>query len=128
MTDCINAEGVQGNEYGHVRTGRQWAHRAAWESAHGPISSGLVVRHTCDNPRCINLEHLLLGTVADNQRDMAERGRGRNQNTDKDSCRQGHPLDGSNLQLWIDKRGGKHRHCRACKNAAKREARLVGVS
>lgn len=33
------------------------------------------VRHTCDNPRCINPEHLLLGTWADNNRDRAERVR-----------------------------------------------------
>lgn len=36
---------------------------------------GAVVRHTCDNPRCINPQHLLLGTRADNNRDRAERGR-----------------------------------------------------
>lgn len=36
---------------------------------------GKVVRHTCENPRCINPEHLLLGTRADNNRDRAERGR-----------------------------------------------------
>lgn len=34
-----------------------------------------VVRHTCDNPRCINPEHLLGGTQLDNVRDCAERGR-----------------------------------------------------
>lgn len=37
--------------------------------------TGTVVRHTCDNPRCINPEHLIGGTRADNNRDRAERGR-----------------------------------------------------
>lgn len=36
---------------------------------------GSVVRHTCDNTRCILPEHLVLGTSADNNRDRAERGR-----------------------------------------------------
>lgn len=37
--------------------------------------AGVVVRHTCDNPRCINPAHLIAGTKADNNRDRAERGR-----------------------------------------------------
>lgn len=36
---------------------------------------GLVVRHTCDNPRCINPRHLVIGTAADNSADMVHRGR-----------------------------------------------------
>lgn len=36
---------------------------------------GTVVRHTCDNPRCINPDHLIGGSLADNNKDRAERGR-----------------------------------------------------
>lgn len=36
---------------------------------------GLVVRHTCDNAWCINPEHLIIGTQADNIRDAVARGR-----------------------------------------------------
>ena len=47
------------------------------QSRNVPLASiaGLVVRHTCDNPRCIEPTHLLLGTSADNNRDRAARGR-----------------------------------------------------
>jgi hypothetical protein len=34
-----------------------------------------ILRHTCDNPRCCRLDHLIPGTIADNNRDMKERGR-----------------------------------------------------
>lgn len=54
---------------------RSQAHRAMWELHNEPIPAGLVIRHTCDNPPCIRLDHLEIGTVADNNRDKIERGR-----------------------------------------------------
>jgi hypothetical protein len=51
------------------------AHRWLYRVIHGEICSSLVVRHKCDNPSCVNLRHLELGTVADNKRDQMERGR-----------------------------------------------------
>jgi hypothetical protein len=50
------------------------AHRWVWEMANGPIPPGMVVRHKCDNRLCFKLNHLELGTVADNNADAAKRG------------------------------------------------------
>ena len=51
------------------------AHRVAWRLAYGSFPDGQVVRHKCDNPRCVNVDHLELGSQADNVADMVERGR-----------------------------------------------------
>jgi HNH endonuclease len=53
------------------------AHRATWEVERGPIPEGLDVLHRCDNPPCRNIEHLFLGTSADNVADMDAKGRRR---------------------------------------------------
>ena len=63
--------------YGKIWNGDRLlrAHRVSYEIFAGPITEGLVVRHKCDNPGCVNPHHLVVGTVADNVRDMMERDR-----------------------------------------------------
>lgn len=64
------------NGYGRA-SGNRRAHRSAWEKANGPIPPGMVIMHMCDNPPCVNLTHLRLGTVAENNADRAAKGRSR---------------------------------------------------
>lgn len=50
-------------------------HRFMYEKHKGPIPKGMLVRHSCDNPGCINPRHLLVGSCADNSNDMVSRHR-----------------------------------------------------
>ncbi len=60
---------------GYPRLNHSNMHRVLYEEAYGPMPVGYVGRHTCDNPLCINLEHIVLGTPKDNSNDMKVRGR-----------------------------------------------------
>lgn len=53
------------------------AHRVAYEFAVGPIPTGMIIMHLCDNPPCVNPDHLRLGTKLDNNRDSLLKGRRR---------------------------------------------------
>jgi hypothetical protein len=56
--------------------GKQYgAHRLAYEAWVGPIPEGALVLHSCDNPPCINPEHLSVGSHQENMDDRARRGR-----------------------------------------------------
>ena len=83
MTDCTEWQGRR-DQYGYGRKWRNGRDRLAHALTYvdrvgddiGDID-GWQVNHTCDNPPCVNSEHLYLGTQADNMRDRDKRGRHR---------------------------------------------------
>jgi hypothetical protein len=77
--DCwIWTGGTNRLGYGQFSVGRRGipAHRFSYQLVNGPIPAGLFICHHCDNPPCVNPEHLFSGTQRDNMRDMMSKGRG----------------------------------------------------
>jgi DNA-binding CsgD family transcriptional regulator len=78
VDECWEWQGYVGpNGYGQIghKRGIMTAHRVSWLIHHGPIPEGMMVLHKCDNRKCVNPDHLYLGTASDNMRDAYTRGR-----------------------------------------------------
>ena len=78
-TGCHNFMGSTNHfGYGQIMVDRKLylTHRLAWIIANGSVPEDMCVLHKCDNPQCINIEHLFLGTRVDNIEDMDSKNRG----------------------------------------------------
>jgi len=95
---------------GYGADGRELAHRKAWADANGPIPSGMVIHHECENKWCVNLEHLRCishrehNRIHDNIRKRWEAA------PRKTHCPQGHEYTPENTVLKKNSR-----QCRECR-------------
>ena len=128
MSDCVETTFYRDQwGYGHfkrVRFGKKinLTHVLAWIDANGRLpGEGMCICHHCDNPSCVNPEHLFEATHHENILDMVAKGR---QNMQlKTHCRQGHLYDEANTRVY---RGS--RYCRKCDLFRARRRRKQAVS
>lgn len=82
--------------YGQFRVlGEQLAHRVSYILFRGDPGEMFVCHH-CDNPKCVNPEHLFLGLPIDNSQDMVKKGRATRHMCEITHCPKGHPYDEKN--------------------------------
>lgn len=78
-TSAKSGGGLKGGEYGAFWDGERHtgAHQFSYRHFKGEIGKGLCVIHSCDNPPCVNPEHLSLGTRSENTKDCVKKERHR---------------------------------------------------
>lgn len=80
-TGCREWKGAKNESgYGRIWSGERlvYAHRAMWECEYGSIPLGISICHQCDNPRCIEIDHLFCATHQENMRDCDVKRRRKN--------------------------------------------------
>lgn len=128
---CWIWKGSSSSGYGrfNIRGRSELAHRISYVIHKGTIPDGMVVMHTCDNGMCVNPDHLVIGTQADNLADMRRKGRaGRSLvRTPKSHCIRGHRFAGENVETYTY-HGTTRRACLTCRRYHSECQKALGIA
>lgn len=107
---------------GHMRK----AHRVSYELHYGvKLTKEDIICHKCDNPSCVNPQHLYAGSTLSNSIDRMTRTG--HHNSDKTHCNRGHEFNLKNTRFTShirkDGKQVKHRHCKICERIVRKERR-----
>ena len=83
--EWIGAANSEGYGYIYFNKSSWRLSRLIWTAMNGKIPKGKIVCHSCDNPPCIDPNHLFLGTKGSNNTDRAQKGRNRDQDGENNS-------------------------------------------
>jgi hypothetical protein len=128
INGCWEWQGkISKNGYGYIQHKKKHmlTHRTSYETFIENIPFGLCVCHKCDNKKCINPEHLFLGTHKDNIQDAKEKGRLPDQRGRKHSEE---TLKKLKLRRRPDKRGEKHHLCKLTEKDVKEIRELLKLN
>lgn len=127
-TNCIEWRGTKWKGYGRItyRGSTISTHKLSWTLLRGDIPKALRVLHSCDNPSCINVNHLWLGTDQDNASDKKLKGRGVYPGPKvKMFCKRGHNIS---VVGRFRMKGRNSGPCKQCHYNRMKFARTEGVS
>ena len=105
------------------------AHVSSYLFHLGEVPKGMLVCHHCDNPPCVNPEHLFLDTNSGNMKDMFKKGRNGSSTKRQTHCKKGHSFEEFEPLVYIKKQGRQigeeYRTCKECKriNDSKRRGK-----
>lgn len=106
--EWVASRSVSGYGWFKVRGKSRNAHREACSAFHGEAPEGAVAMHACDNPPCVNPEHLTWGSRTDNLEDAISKGRRTYHR--KTTCPRGHAYSDENTYI----NPGGAQTCREC--------------